>query len=321
MGLIDDRAARLWRGGRGPRFLAAIVLLALVTIALSSREREPQEQSDRTTPVAVFEKTFPAFDFARWGRFIVRDFFNVQPYEKVVIMAAPSYYPELLDAIRTELLEARAIELGTILFDEREVAARRRALAPRTNDLRYRAETDAARRNLYRQADIFMWLPFRYGTADERTAGDRRELERLVEGTNARGLHFHWVTNPEPFTQEEINDLSRAYADALDIDYAALSAHHDRLIAALSDQVLQITTPAGTNLRVRAGTRFHKGDGVMDRQRAATARAVRDREMELPAGALRFIPAVTTTEGILIVPAWGGGENVRFEFHGGRTPS
>ena len=49
-------------------------------------------------------KTLPPIDFARWARFIVRDFFAVQPYERVVLMADPSYYPELLDAIRAELL-------------------------------------------------------------------------------------------------------------------------------------------------------------------------------------------------------------------------
>src|SRR5439155_10027343 len=53
-------------------------------------------------------KTFPPFDFARWARFIVREFFAVQPHEKIVLMADPSYYPELLDAIRAELLEAKA---------------------------------------------------------------------------------------------------------------------------------------------------------------------------------------------------------------------
>ena len=36
-------------------------------------------------------------------------------------------------------------------------------------------------------------------------------------------------------------------------------------------------------------------------------------------GALRFIPDVTSTEGVLVVPEWNGGEQVRFEFHGGRV--
>ncbi len=56
----------------------------------------------------------------------------------------------------------------------------------------------------------------------------------------------------------------------------------------------------------------------MDRERAAQARSVRDREMELPAGALRFIPDIESVEGVLAVPAWGGGRDVRFRFRAGR---
>jgi hypothetical protein len=57
----------------------------------------------------------------------------------------------------------------------------------------------------------------------------------------------------------------------------------------------------------------------MDRERAAQALSVRDRQMELPAGALRFIPDVDFAEGQLVVPRWGGGEGVTFEFREGRV--
>ncbi|MGH9336296.1 MAG: hypothetical protein ACRD21_21375, partial [Vicinamibacteria bacterium] len=55
--------------------------------------------------------------------------------------------------------------------------------------------------------------------------------------------------------------------------------------------------------------------------RAAKARSVRDREMELPAGARRFIPDVDSVEGALVVPAWEGGEKVHFAFRAGRIVS
>ena len=261
----------------------------------------------------------PPFDFTRWAKFIVRDFFVVQPYEKVVIMADPEYYPELLDAIRAELLEAKAIELGTMLFDGRDMLARRRTVQPRATDAEFKKQSSAAARALYEQADIFLWLPYRYGTGSER--GDRRELERLVEGTKVRGLHFHWIQGGGPMTQSEVDALSAMYVQALDIDYAALSAHQDRAMRALKGREMRITTPLGTDLRiqVRQDSWFHKGDGKMDRARAAQARAVRDREMELPAGALRFVPDITTTEGQLVVDRWGGGELVTFSFKQGRV--
>ena len=140
-------------------------------------------------PAPGASRVLPSFDFPRWARFIVRDLFDVQPYEKVVLMADPSYYPEFIDAIRAELLEAKAIELGTILFDGRDVAARRASVRPRATDAEYKSKATEAMRSLYEQADIFLWLPYRYNVGSER--GDWRLLEHLVEGTKARGLHFH----------------------------------------------------------------------------------------------------------------------------------
>lgn len=95
------------------------------------------------------QRSWP-FDFTRWARFIVRDFFKVQPHEQIVIMANPSHCPEFLDAIRAELLEVHAIELDTILFDTRDVARRSAAAKPRASDVEYRAAVDAAQRRLYK---------------------------------------------------------------------------------------------------------------------------------------------------------------------------
>jgi leucyl aminopeptidase (aminopeptidase T) len=292
--------------------MTAVRLTAALAMAACLASTQTAGQDRRSAA------TFPPIDVERWARFIVHDFFDTQPYEKVVIMADPSYYPDLLDAVRAELLGARAIELGTILFDGRLVIDRRRADQPRATDPEYRRQSTQAMRTLYEQADIFMWLPYRYGTGSER--GDWRVLEHLVEGTRARGLHFHWIQGFASMSQAEIDAFTRLYEAALDIDYAALSAHQQRGIDAMRGRELHITTPLGTDLRVqvRADSWFHKGDGRMDRARAAQARAVRDREMELPAGALRFVPDVTTTAGRLVMPSWGGGRTVTFEFQAGR---
>lgn len=198
--------------GMRTRIWIAVTLACSIAVSLEAQDASP--------------RTLPPFDFARWARFIVRDFFAVQPYEKVLVMADPSYYPEFLDAIRAELLEAKAIELGTMLFDGRDVSARRAAVRPRATDPEYKRLATEAMRRLYQQADVFLWLPYRYGVGSER--GDWRLLEHLVEGTNARGLHFHWVQGLEQLTQEGVNQLSRLYTEALDIDYAALSARQDR---------------------------------------------------------------------------------------------
>ena len=199
--------------------------------------------------------------------------------------------------------------------------ARRRTAQPRATDAEFKKQSTAAARALYEQADIFLWLPYRHGTGSER--GDWRELEHLVEGTKARGLHFHWIQGGGQISQADVDALTAMYVQALDIDYAALSAHQDRAMRALKGREMRITTPLGTDLRMQVlqDSWFHKGDGKIDRARAAQARAVRDREMELPAGALRFVPDIATADGRLVVDRWGGGEVVTFTFRQGRIVS
>jgi leucyl aminopeptidase (aminopeptidase T) len=129
------------------------------------------------------------------------------------------------------------------------------------------------------------------------------------------------VQGLDSLTQEEVDHLGRLYVEALDVDYDAISRHQDRLIGAMKGKTLRISTPLGTDLRVPVAETswFHKNDGRMDRERAALARGVRDREMELPAGALRFIPDIDSVEGKLVVPRWAGGEEVTFQFRAGRV--
>jgi len=272
------------------------------------------------------ELTLPPFDFDRWARFVVRELFDTQPHERYVLVADPSYYPGFVDALRAEFVEARAIEVGIIMFDGQRMAGRRAQVAPRASDSTFRELSNQAMRRLFQDADIFLWLPYRYGQGSER--GDRRLFEHLVEGTGARGLHFHWVwpmerLREDPGNQALVDSLGLLYIDALDIDYAALSARQDSVIAVLKDAQVRITTPSGTDLRMRVPREawFHKNDGRLDRTRAALATSVRDLEMELPAGALRFIPDVTSVEGVLVAPSWRGARNVRFEFQGGRIVS
>ena len=275
--------------------------------------------------VAAQEATTPPIDFERWARFVVNDLLATQPHERYVFMADPSYFPEFIDALRAEFLEVRAVELGTILFDGRRTREARREFTPRDSDPEYKRLSDEAMRRLLEDADIFLWLPYRYGPGEE--SEDHRLMEHLVDGIPARGLHFHWVWNLGqfgfPVTQGDVEELGRMYEEALDIDYDELSAHQDRIIAALQGRELRITTPAGTDLRMQVpeDAWFHKNDGRLDREKAARARAVRDREMELPAGALRFIPDVTTTQGVFVAPEWRGGRNVRFEFRNGLIAS
>jgi len=237
--------------------------------------------------------------------------------ERALIAYDPAYYPQITYAVQAELASRGVFPVTIVNFDRPEIVS-----AEPTELAAIKRREDAfvaTLRPLFQQADMFLWMPARALPDDVR-------WERLIGESHVRGIHFHWIEVLEGKSPEEIAARSRMYERAiLDVDYAALSAHQDRLISALRGRSVRITTPDGTDLcfRVPPDAWFHKNDGDMGPARARLARSVRDREMEFPSGALRWIPDAASAEGILAVaqaptPA-GQAEGVRIEFRGGRV--
>lgn len=239
--------------------------------------------------------------------------------ERAVLVYDPTYYAELARAIEAELYRADVYPIVALTHDLPEGAGASAGDLPAAK--RREDEMVALLRPIFAKADVFFWLPARRLSDDVR-------WERLLEASPARGIHFHWIFPLAARSSEEVRLLTQLYQRAiLETDYAALSREQDRLTAALRGQSLRLTSPGGTALwmRVPRDAWFHKNDGVMSpaRARQAHPKAVRDREMEFPAGALRFIPAVSAVEGKLVVPRvqtpGGVAENVVLEFERGRV--
>jgi hypothetical protein len=105
----------------------------------------------------------------------------------------PDYFQELTEALRKRLKEAGAVEV-------RDLNA----------------------------ANIYLWLPLskRKISPDERK-GLAAWLDR---GGTRREIHFHWAegsVDPDGLRARCSAALDRIYQNALDIDYAALSAEQD----------------------------------------------------------------------------------------------
>jgi hypothetical protein len=265
----------------------------------------------------------PAIDAAAIAKRVVGSL-QPSPGETAVLVFDPAYYPELTQAFAVELEKAGAHPVLALAESPPEV------LGPLFADpaaARKREDAFVALLEpVFRKAALFFWMPVRLPFPG-------RALERLVDLSAVRGVHFHWILPIEGKTLVEIGAASRLYEKAiLETDYAALSKEQDRLIAALRGKELRVTTPAGTDLRLRvpADAWFHKNDGALPPERARAGRGARDREMEFPAGALRLIPDPAATEGTLLVPRMsvpragpdaGDVTNARFEFHGGRVVS
>ena len=177
-------------------------------------------------------------------------------------------------------------------------------------------------------ATIYVWMP---GASALTTPEQQLALARWTDaGGTRRELHFHWSEgtlkldrSPAPHTPE----FDRLYADALEIDYAALNKVQDAAIALLRSGEVRVTTPAGTDLRFRTGERpFNKQNGDGSPARVKSARMRIDRHIELPAGIVRVAPMESSVRGVLVIPTLRYGEgagsiaqDVRLEFAEGKV--
>jgi hypothetical protein len=243
--------------------------------------------------------------------------------EGAVLVSDPSYYPELTRAIELELDRAGVRPVITLNFPAPELVKKLYGDPARAKQL----EEGWVRtlQPLFDQSALFFWLPARW-------VPPGHALEKLVGASRVRGIHFHWLLPLDGRTEDAIRIAGQTYERAiLQTDYAALAAEQERLAAALKGRTLRVTTPTGTDLRMRLAPDawFHKNDGDLSPAEAAAGRGARDREMEFPAGALRFIPEPASVQGQLVIPRLvdprlmiaGGGvvENLVLEFTDGRA--
>lgn len=262
----------------------------------------------------------PAIDAERIARRIVASL-QPSPGERAVLVYDPLYYPEIAGAIQAGLRAAGANPVIVLNFDPPAIVRGEAAGTIPAEGIEER--TVGFLRPLFEQAAMFLWLPAR------EISGDTR-WEHLLAASRARGIHFHWIMPLEGHGAEEVATLSRMYERAIvETDYPALSREQDRLIAALRGRSIRLRDARGTDLRLRVpdDAWFHKNDGDMSPARAAAGRSARDREMEFPSGALRFIPDVASAEGKLIVatpvPRTAASppeaDVITLEFEGGRV--
>jgi leucyl aminopeptidase (aminopeptidase T) len=151
----------------------------------------------------------------------------------------------------------------------------------------------------------------------------------LKEG-RGRTVHFHWVENGSayPIAGQPMPprfEIDALYQRALlDTDYRALAARQRAFASALRGGEVRITSPAGTDLHFRAGDRpINLQDGDASAARASAGQVLIDREIELPAGAVRVAPLEETVDGVIAFPPsqWSGRpvEGLTLRFSKGRV--
>ena len=244
-----------------------------------------------------------------------------QPGEKLLILAHPGMFEDLIPHLRYAIARAGATDVGVV-----DVLAEP---VPQDWDLeavrRGNARAREAYKTMFAQVDGAIMMP---GATPAHPA--YAALQDLLKQGHGRTVHFHWVANGSAFPLPGQPLPGRAVIDALyqrallQTDYRALAQVLERFEEALRGGEVRITSPAGTNLRFRIGQRpVNRQDGDASAARAARGRVLIDREIELPAGAVRVAPLEDSVEGTVAFPPsqWDARpvDGLRLHFERGRV--
>jgi hypothetical protein len=231
---------------------------------------------------------------------------DLQPGEHFLAVAHPGLFDELIPHLRYQVMQAGAVDLGVI-----DVLAE--PVPEGWNEQVLREGGLAARSSLaemLKDVDASVMLPG--ANPSHPVYGALQDLMRAGHG---RTIHFHWLQNSSalPLAGQPlppVHALEAAYQRALfDADYDALAAHQRRFEQAMRDGEVRVTSSAGTDIRFRIGDRpvnFQNGDASAARTDKGVV--LIDREIELPAGAIRVAPLEDSVHGTIAFPPsqWSG---------------
>ena len=205
-----------------------------------------------------------------------------QPGERILIVAHPGMFEDLIPHLRYAVARAGATDAGVV-----DVLAEP---VPQGWDVDVLRRGNARAREAYRAmfagVDGAIMMP---GATPAHPA--YAALQDLLRAGKGRTVHFHWVENGSAYVLAGQPLPSRAAIDAvyqralLETDYAALGRTLERFEQALRGGEVRVTSPTGTDLRFRIGDRaVNRQDGDASAARAGGGKVLIDREIELPAG-------------------------------------
>ena len=248
------------------------------------------------------------------------------PGERVMSIAHPGIFEDLIPYIRYEVMRAGGIDLGVVDVLREPV--------PQSFDplvlSRGARDARAHYKDMFRDVDAAIMMPGATTAHPAYLAMQDWLKNDLAAHRGRRTIHFHWVENGSAY---EIAgqplpprvEIDRAYQRALlETDYAALAAAERRFADALRTGEVHITSPGGTDVRFRAGDRpINLQDGDASQARAARGAVLIDHEIELPAGVVRVAPIEESVDGVVAFPPsqWDGRpvEGLKLRFARGRV--
>lgn len=247
-------------------------------------------------------KPATALDFRAIAELLVQRS-GIQAGEKVLIVAQPGRFDSLVSVLEQVVAKTGAVYLGTISVDTLNQPE-----AWTTDFVRAAAGKSAMDLSAhFGEVDLGIMLPGA-GVNHKPYAA----LQEVLSLGHGRTIHFHWsgaydLTGQPIEVESTIDNL---YQDVLLLtDYDSLNSIQDQFDSAMRSAEVHVTTPAGTNLIFRIGDRpVTKQNGDASLANMQEARNLIDREVELPAGAIRVAPLEETVEGTIAFPdgQWNG---------------
>ncbi|MGH9323302.1 MAG: aminopeptidase [Vicinamibacteria bacterium] len=230
----------------------------------------------------------------------------LEPGEKFLAVAHPGIFDELIPHLRYEVMKAGAVDLGVISVLGAPVPADWNEEVLVEGGKKARVEL----RKMLERVDASIMLP---GANPGQPA--YAAIQDLLREGMGRTVHFHWLENASAFPLPgqplpARHEIEAAYQRALlETDYRALAERQRELEQAMRAGEVRVTTPAGTDLRFRIADRpVNFQDGNASPARAAKGVVLIDREIELPAGAVRVAPIEESVQGTIVFPPsqWSG---------------
>jgi leucyl aminopeptidase (aminopeptidase T) len=235
----------------------------------------------------------------------------LKPGERVLSIAHPGVFEDLVPHLRYEVMKAGGVDLGVVevLREPWPEAFDATALAKGAREAR------AHYKEMFRGVDAAIMMPGATTAHPAYLAMQDWLKDDLTEKRGRRTIHFHWVENGSAYELPGQPLPPRFAIDAayqralLDTDYKALAERQRAFAQSMRTGEVHLTSPSGTDLRFRIGDRpVNLQDGDASQSRAAQARVLVDKEIELPAGVVRVAPIEESVEGVIAFPTsqWDG---------------
>ena len=223
-----------------------------------------------------------------------------EPGERILLLARPGIFDEIVPHVRYALMEAGAVDLGVVDVIEEPFPEAWDAEVLR----RGYGDARSAYKEMFRDVEGTIMMP---GARPGQPAYGALQ-DWLNEGVG-RTIHFHWTHDGSAFPLPGQPLPGQTAIDAhyqralLETDYGALAAKQRDFVQAMRGADVRVTSPRGTDISFRIGDRpVNLQDGNASQARSDQGVILIDREIELPAGSIRVAPVEESVNGVIVFP-------------------